>query len=203
MKIVLASSSPRRAALLNQLKLTFTVDPSDAEETFDKSQPPDKIVEYLAELKGKNVAKRHSNSMIIAADTMVFLGKKNLGKPSDFASAKNMLELLSNNQHDVYTGVYIAITDKDCSVKKTIVFFERTKVQFATLTEREIEHYINTERPFDKAGSYGIQDDIGALFIKEIDGDFYNVMGFPIHAFYQHLKTIWPDITHQLFFTDS
>lgn len=201
MNIVLASASPRRAKLLKQLKIHFSVDPSDVEETFDDTETPENIVLYLAHLKGSDVAGRHSNSLIIAADTMVFLEGKQLGKPADFSSAKKMLQQLSGRQHEVYTGVYIAKTGHNFQVDKSVRFYERTKVRFTSLTEHEINVYIQSERPFDKAGSYGIQDDIGALFIKSIEGDYYNVVGFPIHSFYQTLKKNFPDISEKLFFT--
>lgn len=203
MNIVLASASPRRAELLKQLKLHFTVDPSHIEEVFDESESPENIVTHLSNLKGSDVAGRHSNSLIIAADTMVFLDGEQLGKPADFTSAKNMLQLLSGRQHEVYTGVYIAETGHNFQVKKSVLFYERTKVQFTSLTEHEIKYYVQSERPFDKAGSYGIQDDIGALFIKSIEGDYYNVVGFPIHSFYQTLKKNFPDISEKLFFTHA
>lgn len=199
MKIILASASPRRAALLKQIGLSFDVQPSDIDESFNSNDEPEKIVQKLAAQKAEHIASIYGESFIIAADTMVFLDGKNLGKPDDYKTAKKMLQSLSGNTHDVYTGVCLIRAGKHTKKQKRILFFERTKVTFATLTDQEIERYIRNEHPFDKAGSYGIQDDLGALFVKHLNGDYYNVVGFPLHAFYQNIKNHFPEILNQLF----
>lgn len=200
---MLASASPRRAMLLKQMNLEFKIDPSDFNEEFDIADGPKKIVQQLATKKGIEVSKRHKKSLIIAADTMVFLYGRHLGKPADLEEAKTMLKKLSSETHYVYTGVFTALTDKNFQIETSFTFFERTKVTFTTLTDREIDSYIKTEEPFDKAGSYGIQDDLGALFIENIEGDYYNVVGFPLHLFYQKLKQNLPEISNKLFFTEK
>lgn len=200
MKVVLASSSPRRALLFKQIGLSFTIDPSNVDETVSEHLPPNEIVQFLASRKGLDVAKRHNHSLIIAADTIACLDKHILGKPSDKNEAKEMLFSLSNLTHDVYSGVFVALTSEKGFISQSFTFYERTKVTFSALSEFEVDHYIATGSPFDKAGAYGIQDDLGSLFVKNIDGDFYNVVGFPINAFYQQLKTKLPEIHQNLFY---
>lgn len=200
MKVVLASSSPRRATLLKQIGLSFTIDPSNVDESYSDTLLPDEIVEQLASKKGIDVAARHDHSLIIAADTIVCMNNQIFGKPADVKDAKQMLLTLSGLTHEVYSGVFVALTTELGTISQSICFSERTKVTFSSLTETEVKHYIETGSPFDKAGSYGIQDDLGSLFVKKIDGDFYNVVGFPLQAFYQNLKTELPDIHQNLFF---
>tara|TARA_R100001143_G_C3361367_1_gene137121 strand:+ start:60075 stop:60677 length:603 start_codon:yes stop_codon:yes gene_type:complete len=200
MKVVLASSSPRRALLFKQIGLSFTIDPSNVDESISKHTPPDQIVQFLASRKGMDVASRHEHSLIVAADTIVCLDQKILGKPSDKKEAREMLFSLSNLTHDVYSGVFVALTSDNGNLSQSFTFYERTKVTFSALTELEVDHYIKTGSPFDKAGAYGIQDDLGSLFVKNIDGDYYNVVGFPINAFYQHLKVKLPEVHQILFF---
>lgn len=200
MNIVLASASPRRAQLLKQINLAFTVDPSALSEETNGLSEPDKLVEYLAKLKGKDVAKRHSSTLVIAADTVVSLAGELLGKPKNPAEAFEMLSKLSNRTHQVFTGVYIGVVNHKNNISDNFTFCERTNVTFSTLTEQEINYYISTGSPMDKAGAYGIQDDLGSLFVKKIDGDYYNVVGFPVHSFYQKLKSELPEIHKTLFF---
>ncbi len=200
MNIILASGSPRRAKLLRQINLSFKVDASELEENANGITNPKNLVEFLAKMKGCDVAARYSNSMIIAADTIVSLNGKILGKPFDQDDAYKILRLLSGKTHQVFTGVYIGIIDSEGNISKEITFNERTNVTFSALTDYEIKHYINTGSPMDKAGAYGIQDDLGSLFVKQVEGDFYNVVGFPIHKFYQQLKTKLPKIHKTLFF---
>lgn len=199
MNIVLASASPRRAKLLKQINLTFTVDPSALSEETNGISEPDKLVEYLAKLKGEDVAKRHSSTLVIAADTVVSLAGELLGKPKNPAEAFEMLSKLSNRTHQVFTGVYIGVVNHQKNISDNFTFSERTNVTFSTLTEQEINYYISTGSPMDKAGAYGIQDDLGSLFVKKIDGDYYNVVGFPVHSFYQTLKSELPEIHKTLF----
>lgn len=200
MNIVLASASPRRATLLHQIGITFKTDPSDAVESFSGSLTPSQIVISLSERKGIDVASRHANSLVIASDTIVSLNNKILGKPADEAEARKMLFLLSDKTHQVYSGVFVAKTDQNKDIVRSFSFYERTNVTFSALTELEVNHYIASGSPFDKAGSYGIQDDLGSLFVKRIDGDYFNVVGFPLHSFYQKLKTEMPEVFHQIFY---
>ena len=200
MNIVLASSSPRRAKLLNQINLTFSVDSSDVEEITKGITEPTDIVEYLAQLKGTDVAARHKNALLIAADTIVCFNEKILGKPVDKVDAHKILRTLSGNTHQVYTGVFICLINPKGNISKEISFTERTNVTFAALSDEEISHYISTGSPMDKAGAYGIQDDLGSLYVERIDGDYYNVVGFPIHSFYKQLKMHFTEIHKTLFF---
>lgn len=200
MKVVLASSSPRRAHLLRQIGISFTIDPSSVDETVTEHLPPGEIVQILAQRKGLDVAVRHDHSLIIASDTIVFQNNKILGKPTDEIEAKEMLSSLSDSTHEVFSGVFIALTKGQGEVSYSFSFFERTKVTFSALTELEVKAYIATGSPFDKAGAYGIQDDLGSLFVKKIDGDYYNVVGLPLHSFYQQIKEKLPEIHRYLFF---
>ncbi len=199
MKIILASASPRRAQLLKQINLTFKVSPSHIEEVMDESLSPGHLVESLARQKGESVLQINPNSFIIAADTIVTLNGKYLGKPVDESDAESMLRNLSTQTHEVYSGVYLAVTDKNGKTLNSHTFSEETKVTFGALEDSEIRKYVATGSPMDKAGSYGIQDDFGAVFVKQIQGDYNNVVGFPLHAFYQKVKHHFPKIFNQLF----
>lgn len=201
MKVVLASSSPRRSHLLRQIGISFIVDPSNIDESASKSIDPEGFVLELAQKKGLDVAPRHKHSLIIASDTIVCLNNKMLGKPVNNEEAKEMLFLLSDSTHEVFSGVFVGLTDDRCEISESFTFYERTKVTFSALTELEVSSYIATGSPFDKAGGYGIQDDRGALFVKEIEGDYYNIVGFPLHSFCQHMKKILPEIYQDLFFS--
>lgn len=203
MKVILASASPRRAQLLTQVGIRFEVDPSAMEETFPENATPAEVVELLSRQKAEDVATRHPDQFLIAADTIVCMNDEILGKPEHANQAKKFLRRLSGQSHDVLSGVYAGLTDSSGIFKSAISFFERTKVTFVTLTELEIEQYIQYGQPFDKAGSYGIQDDLGSLFVEKIEGDYYNVVGFPLHRFYDTLKKEMPDIHKQLFFQTS
>lgn len=198
MNVVLASSSPRRKKLLEQIHLSFEVCPSDVEEVFDDSLSPEEIVTELATKKGEDVAALKPNSLIIAADTIVCFDDQILGKPSTRNEAYTMLKQLSGNSHEVYTGVYVALTD-DNDIARSFTVSEKTIVVFGTLSESEINGYIDTNAPYDKAGSYGIQDDLGCLFVERIEGDYYNVVGFPLFKFYRTLISMFPRETEQLF----
>jgi len=187
-EIILASASPRRHHLFNQMGIDFNVSPADIEEHVDSDLSPDEIVQDLARQKGEVVAKQFSNSVIISADTIVTFNGEILGKPSSKDEAEAMLRKLSGNEHTVYSGVYVALT-ADGKITDHITLFERTNVIFSTLEDSEISRYVDSGSPMDKAGAYGIQDDAGALFVESIRGDYYNVVGFPMNAFYQTLKT--------------
>ncbi|NBC03406.1 MAG: septum formation protein Maf [Bacteroidetes bacterium] len=203
MKVILASASPRRAQLLTQVGIHFEIDPSSIEETFSEDTPPHEVVQLLARHKAEDVANRHPKQFLIAADTVVCLHNEILGKPNDIDQASEFLQKLSGQTHDVLSGVYAGETDSSGKFRSEISFFERTKVTFSSLTDLEIEQYIKYGQPFDKAGSYGIQDDLGSLFVEKINGDYYNVVGFPLHRFYDMMKTEMPDIHKKLFFQTS
>ena len=203
MNVILASASPRRAQLLTQVGIRFEVDPSSLEETFPESATPSEVVELLSRQKAEDVANRNPDLFLIAADTIVCMNNEILGKPEDAQQAKEYLCQLSGQTHDVLSGVFAGLTDSFGQFISSICFFERTKVTFSTLSELEIEQYIKYGQPFDKAGSYGIQDDLGSLFVEKIEGDYYNVVGFPLHRFYDTLKKEMPDIHKKLFFQTS
>ena len=164
----------------------------------DDSLRSEEIVMDLAKQKGEDVAEGKPNSLIIAADTLVFFDNQTLGKPVNREEAYQMLKKLSGNSHSVYTGVYICKTD-DQKIKNSITFFEKTIVTFGTLTNEHIFRYIDNESPYDKAGSYGIQDDLGCLFVERIEGDYNNIVGFPMYKFYRLLLSSFPDVAKQIF----
>jgi len=178
--LVLASASPRRRKLLGQIGLSFTVDPGSVEETFDPGDPPGVIVEGLSRRKAEEVAGRHAEGIIVGADTIVLLEGRVLGKPTDARDAAGMLRLLSGRTHEVYTGFCLILKPGG----KTMTDHEVTHVTFRDLGEDEIDAYVRTGSPLDKAGAYGIQDDFGAIFVERINGCFYNVVGFPLTRFY-------------------
>ena len=167
--IILASASPRRKEILELADLKFDVMPSDAQEITTKTAPNEVVME-LASIKAKDIYKKsEKQSMIVGADTVVAYQGQILGKPTDKADAKRMLTMLSGQTHEVYTGVCV-IEDG-----KTKTFYEETKVTFYEISDEQINHYIKTGEPMDKAGSYGIQGK-AAVFIKGIEGDYYNVV---------------------------
>lgn len=178
--IILASASPRRKEILELADLKFDIMPSNAEEITTK-RAPNEVVMELASIKAKDIYdKSDKQSMIVGADTVVAYQGQILGKPADETDAKRMLSMLSGQTHEVYTGVCI-IEDG-----KTKTFYEETKVTFYKISDKQIDHYIKTGEPMDKAGSYGIQGK-AAVFIKGIEGDYYNVVGFPIARFLQEI----------------
>ncbi len=175
-KIILASQSPRRRELLGRLLDDFTVLSDDAEEVRIPNEKPEDMVKRLALEKAKNVAvKSGAKALIIGADTVVTFDGKALGKPKDEEDAFSMLLSLSGREHTVYTGV--AVLDTETGKTKTVA--EGTKVRFRNLTNAEIRAYIASGEPMDKAGAYGIQE-LGALLISGICGDYFNVVGLPI-----------------------
>ena len=192
MRIVLASQSPRRKKLLQQIGLAFEIHPSNVEEISSQTDPR-MLVEDLAALKATDVASKFSNSFIIGSDTIVVHDGEVLGKPEDEKEAMAILSKLSGTDHFVYTGVAFVKTDKNGTIQAKHTFNEQTKVTFSTLGEQEIAAYVRTGNPLDKAGAYGIQDDLGALFVEKIDGDYYNVVGFPINRFYREMKSFFPE----------
>lgn len=180
--VILASGSPRRKELLNKLGIPFTVQTVSLEEEIPKEISPREAALYLAELKGvahDHLAKHH---IVITADTVVIADNEVLGKPKSILEAKNMLQALSNKSHEVVTGVSIRADNE------TYSFDVVTKVTFGLLTTNEIDYYIKSGDAYDKAGAYGIQDWIGLIGISNIEGSYYNVMGFPIYELYAQLK---------------
>lgn len=180
--VILASGSPRRKELLQKLKIPFTVQTIDIEEHIPEEIKPRDTALYLAELKGvahDHLARHH---IVITADTIVLANDKVLGKPGSQQVAKAMLETLSNNTHEVITGVCIQLNNSTRSFDVT------TQVTFGSLSADEIDYYVNSGRASDKAGAYGIQDWIGLMGVSSIQGSYYNVMGFPVYEVYAKLK---------------
>lgn len=191
--IILASQSPRRKALLQQVNLEFTVHPSSIEEEIDEQLDPESLAIDLATQKARDVARHYSHALVIGADTVVVHQQQILGKPQNKAEAIELLQMLRDQQHRVITGVCLALVDDMHSSPTIARFAEQTDVFFGSITDDEIEQYVDTGSPMDKAGAYGIQDDWGSLFVQKIDGDYYNVVGFPLYQFYQQLKAIAPE----------
>lgn len=184
-KLILASSSPRRAQLLEQVQLEHIVVASDFDESSITIADPEEYVKTLAYKKAESIqCAKYNEHVILAADTVVVFEHHILEKPTNDAQARSHLELLSGKTHQVYTG-FCLLRQYD---HKIIVDLEVTQVVMNPITSEEITDYIRTKEPFDKAGGYGIQG-IGAKFIKEIHGDYCNVVGLPINKVYQYLRT--------------
>lgn len=177
---ILASQSPRRRALLEQLGIEFRVKVSPADETPPDAASPAETVEALARRKVKPVGTNHSKALVLAADTLVAHDGAILGKPESPQQAYNMLRGLSGTTHTVYTGV--ALHHGDSDRESTTV--ASTYVTFAPLSDSEIRAYVETGAPMDKAGGYGIQDHTGSLFVERLEGDYYNVVGLPLRHLY-------------------
>ena len=174
--MILASQSPRRIELMREAGFEITIKPADIDETPLPGEDPFQLVERLARAKARAVASGvlDPTESIIAADTIVALGAKPLGKPVDATDARRMLRALSGKTHQVATGVCIVQNAQVSS------FVDITDVNFYELSDREIDAYIATGEPMDKAGAYGIQGAYGRMLVERIDGDFYNVVGLPI-----------------------
>lgn len=179
--VILASASPRRANLLSQLGIEYSIDPPEIDEDnlTDPTRSPRETAEFLSRKKAEAVGQRYNHGFLIASDTIVSLGEVILGKPVDSEDAFRILSLLSGKQHQVITGVTLSIFPED----QFHTFSVTTNVRFRTLNESEIREYTATGEPNDKAGAYGIQGK-GALLVDSIEGDYYNVVGFPLTAFY-------------------
>jgi septum formation protein len=173
-KVVLASASPRRQELIKLIFDSVEILPADCDETLPEGIGAREAVEYLSKIKNDASAKlTEKENLVISADTVVAVDNEILGKPVDKEDARRMISLLSGKVHQVYTGVTLSLNGK------TKTFSEKTNVEFFDLTENEIEEYISSKEPYDKAGAYGIQGKAG-LLVKGINGDYYNVVGFPI-----------------------
>jgi septum formation protein len=181
--IILASASPRRKELLEKINLKFEVDASDCEENIDPGLEPREIVRQLSIHKAKTVEARHKNSIIIAADTVGVMGDRILGKPHTKDEARKMLHEISGKSHLVITGFSIIDTTTDKIVTRTV----DTRVYIKNLTREEIDAYVKTGEPLDKAGAYAIQG-MGAVMVEKIEGDYYNVMGLPLNALTETLN---------------
>jgi septum formation protein len=182
--LILASQSPRRKSLLRQIGLTFSVKPSEVPENLLDHETPEHNAKRIALSKALKVANSRKRGIVIGADTIVVLRGDILGKPRSDREAKRMLRRLSGRMHTVYTGFALV----DVETGQRIVDIEKTKVWFRTLSAEEIDEYVASGSPMDKAGAYGIQDDYGAVFVKRVEGCFYNVVGFPLTRFYNALQ---------------
>ena len=190
-KIILASSSPRRKELLDLLGIPFIVHPSSKEEDFNNDDLPVVVVEKLALMKAGDIALHYNEGIVIGADTIVVLDNHILGKPDNEEEAFFMLKRLQGEVHQVYSGVAIV----NAKTKESLVSHRMTKVYMKHLNDEEINWYIKTKEPMDKAGSYGIQG-IGAIFIDKIEGDFFNVVGLPLSLLADLLKSFEANIIH-------
>lgn len=184
MKILLASQSPRRKELLSSLGFDFEVVKIDCEEIVPEHIKVGESAAYLSELKANAFRKLVDDEVLLTADTVVAIDEQFLGKPEDENEAKKMLSLLSGKTHQVYTSITIKTLDK------TITETDVADVEFDEISDEEIDFYIKNYKPFDKAGSYGIQEWLGMAKIKNIKGSFYTIMGLPTHLVYHILKNI-------------
>lgn len=184
--IILASASPRRKKLLEQINLKFKTVSVDLDERQLPNEKPFRMVKRLAEEKLQLALQKIQNGIIITADTIVVLDGKIIGKPKDEIDAVKILKKLSGRKHTVYTGFALFNT----STNKKIISYEKTFVQFRKLTKEEISLYVGSGSPMDKAGAYGIQDDFGAVFIQAINGCYYNVVGLPLSRVYHALNEV-------------
>lgn len=184
MKILLASQSPRRKELLSSLGFDFEVVKIDCEEILPKNVEIENAAAYLSQLKADAFRNLIDDEVLLTSDTVVAIDNQILGKPKDEADAKNMLQQLSGKTHQVYTGITIKTTHK------TITETDVADVELDEISDEEIEYYVQNYKPFDKAGSYGIQEWLGMAKIKKLSGSFYTIMGLPTHLVYKILKEI-------------
>lgn len=181
--IILASQSPRRQELLKGIINDFKIEVRSVDEVYPDELSNEDVAVYLSQLKASAFdSSLNHNEIVITSDTVVCIGDKILGKPKDEKEAIEMIEGLSGKTHEVITAVTLM------SLNKKHSFFDKTLVTFYDLTEEEIKYYVQNNRPYDKAGAYGIQEWIGYIGIKEMQGDYYNVMGLPLHKLYRELK---------------
>lgn len=184
-KLILASGSPRRKEILEQCNISFEVRVSDTEEIINSTKP-EEVVKELALQKAQDVHKNYGkeNTIILGADTVVAYEDEILGKPKDEKDAFRMINMLQNNSHSVYTGVALIMQNENST--KILNFAVETKVDVMAMSREQIESYLSTNEYKDKAGAYGIQGNF-ALYVEGIRGDYYNVVGLPIHAIYDAL----------------
>lgn len=177
--IVLASKSPRRKELLSLITKDFVIKTADVDEALPEGIMPAEAVEYLSKIKA--LPFKNGEDIIIGSDTVVAIDGKILGKPRDEEDAFNMLKLLSGREHSVFTGVTVIAPNEECT------FSVETRVKFLPLTDEQVYNYIATGEPMDKAGAYGIQGK-GCVLVEGITGDYFNVVGLPVSALYQHIN---------------
>ena len=189
--LILASSSPRRRALLETLGVAFDIIVDAVDETVEGGKSPAETVRSLASRKAEPVSARNVDRLVLAADTIVVIDGRILGKPSSESEAVQMLSDLSGRTHEVLTGVALFHSKGG----RKIVDHEVTEVTFDSLNDDEIADYVAGGSPMDKAGGYGIQDDRGSLFIRRISGDYYNVVGLPLSLVYRLTKRHFPELT--------
>ena len=179
-RIILASASPRRAQLLEQIGVDFELSPGQIQEWPHPDEAPPDYITRIARAKVIAIARKRDSGLVIGADTVVVLDGRMLGKPEDENAARTMLRQLSGRWHAVMTGVALY----DVTTRQEVADFDKTLVKFAQLTDREIEWYVKTGEPMDKAGAYGIQG-FGGLLVEEIAGNYYNVVGLPLPLVYR------------------
>lgn len=179
--LILASGSPRRQEFFKSLHLDFTVDVRKTDENYPSHLKGSEISEFIAKVKAKKFTDLKENDLLITSDTIVWLENEALGKPQNAEEAKVMLQRLSGKMHEVISSVCFTTKKKQKTISET------TKVWFKHLSEKEIDFYVNTYKPFDKAGSYGIQEWIGFIGVERIEGSYFNVMGMPTHGVYRIL----------------
>ncbi|WP_299013570.1 Maf-like protein [uncultured Polaribacter sp.] len=182
--IILASGSPRRQQFFKDLDIDFTIQLKPVEEIYPKTLQAEEITNYLADLKSKAFINLTEKDILITSDTIVWLENKALGKPKDKVEAVKMLQELSGKTHKVITSVSLK------SKKHQQIISDSTQVTFKTLTKEEIEYYVTTYKPFDKAGAYGIQEWIGFIGIEKIEGSYFTVVGLPVHKLYKALSNL-------------
>jgi septum formation protein len=180
--LILASNSPRRREILTQAGFDFSVLASDVDESFPINMPLAEVPIFLSEKKAKALANINSNAIILAADTVVILGNKILNKPADKSEAREMLQILSGQSHQVITGITLI------SPNESVSFADAAQVTFRTLADWEMDWYVKGGFGLDKAGAYGVQDFIGMAGIQKLEGSFYTVMGLPIYHVFELLK---------------
>lgn len=190
-KIILASASPRRRELLEQIGVSFEVCPGKGEEIFEGERPEEMVMELSFRKAEEIFVQTGGDALVIGADTVVALDNEILGKPKDRKEAKDMLMSLQGRAHHVYTGVTLMI--REGNTERSRKFYEQTEVEFYPVSEEEAEAYVATGEPDDKAGAYGIQGK-SAVFVKKIDGDYNNVVGLPVARLYQEAKKMGIDI---------
>ncbi len=184
--LILASQSPRRRKLLEQLGFEFEVIPPNAAEKNSRGLPPEELAKHLAEVKAEIVAKQcGSEAIVLGCDTIVVAGDEILNKPVDTKNAIEMLRKLSGKTHTVITGICLIESPSMRKITKA----QKTLVTFRELNANEIEAYVGTGSPLDKAGAYGIQDDFGAVFVRRVEGCYYNIVGLPLELLYTTLRT--------------
>jgi len=183
-QIILASNSPRRKELLTALGFNFHIEVYPVDESFDHDINPQEVAEFLARKKSYAFRELKRNELIITADTTVVLGDQILGKPMGREEAIHMISQLSGKKHEVISGVCLR------TVEQFVSFSEVTSVEFDHLKLTEIEYYVDHYEPYDKAGAYGIQEWIGQIGITSIHGDYYNVVGLPLHQLFRKLNTL-------------